>query len=87
MDYYVDVLKRNGLVFHDFRLLPSAAEVVHWFNIVQRNIEQNLPHDVSGPIRELYNLARNGAHVVAENKIGMYSIIAIRDIARDKSAL
>lgn len=80
--YYTSVLIRNGLVLQDFRLLPSAAEVIHWFKVVQLNIEQNFPEDgVPGPISELYELARNGADAVAKNKLGIYSIVARRAVS------
>ncbi|KAB8231639.1 S-adenosyl-L-methionine-dependent methyltransferase [Aspergillus alliaceus] len=78
--YYLGVLEQNGLVLQDFRQLPSTAEVIHWFEIVRLNIERNFPHGAPGPIQELQELARNGAEVVAQKKIGMYSIVAIRPI-------
>ncbi|KAE8380078.1 S-adenosyl-L-methionine-dependent methyltransferase [Aspergillus bertholletiae] len=87
VDYYVGVLKKNGLAFHDFRLLPSAAEQVHWFRTVQLNIEQNFPPDVDGPIQELHDVTRNCAHIVAEDKVGVHSVIAVHDTARGASTL
>jgi cyclopropane fatty-acyl-phospholipid synthase-like methyltransferase len=78
IDYYLRVLLRNGLILQDFRQLPSAAQVAHWFQVVRLNIEQNFPHGATGPIQELHQLACNGTKTVAQNKVGMFSIIALR---------
>ncbi|CRL30202.1 Methyltransferase type 12 [Penicillium camemberti] len=75
-DYFISVLKQNGLHLHDLRILPSNAEVIHWFDKVRLNIEQNFPDGASGPIQELHDMAVSFNQSLAKEKASVYSIIA-----------
>lgn len=81
INYFLSVLLQSGFILQDFRQLPSPKEVVHWFQIVRLNIEQNFPDGPTGPIQELHQLACNGTKTVTQNKVGMFSIIAMRPLA------
>jgi hypothetical protein len=63
---------------HDMRILPSNAEIIHWFNIVRLNIEHHFPAGPSGPIQELYEMALSFTESLANDKASVYSIIAKR---------
>ncbi|KND91456.1 hypothetical protein TOPH_03908 [Tolypocladium ophioglossoides CBS 100239] len=77
-DHFVSVLERSGLNIQDLRVLPSNAEVIHWFRKVQLNIEQNFPDGVDGPIQELHDMALSFTQCLAKNQASVYSIIARR---------
>ncbi|KXG52114.1 uncharacterized protein PGRI_083980 [Penicillium griseofulvum] len=79
-DYFVSVLEQNGLRLHDMRVLPSNAEVIHWFDKVRLNIEQNFPNGVSGPIEELHDMAVSFNQSLAKEQASVYSIIARHNV-------
>ncbi|KAG6012960.1 hypothetical protein E4U41_005182, partial [Claviceps citrina] len=82
--YYTSVLRQNGLLIRDMRVLPSNAEFIHWFTVVRLNIEANFALDASGSgsvsdaVRELHDFAGSFAKLLAEDGVSMYSIVAER---------
>lgn len=60
----------------DIRVLPSNREVIHWFNKLRLNIEQNFPEGFTGPIRELYDITRSFPTSLENDKAAVYSVIA-----------
>jgi cyclopropane fatty-acyl-phospholipid synthase-like methyltransferase len=76
--YFARVLEESGLVLEDMRIMPSNAEVVHWFGKVRLNIEEHFPGGVSGPIDELREMAVSFSDSLARDKASVYSIITRR---------
>ncbi len=76
--YFAHVLEQHGLVLADMRIMPSNAEVVHWFQKVRLNIERSFPDGVTGPIRELREMAASFSVSLDEDKASVYSIITRR---------
>lgn len=76
--YFVGVLEQEGLVVADMRILPSNAEVEHWFQTVRLNIEQNFPHGATGPIEELREMAVSFSVALRRDDVSVYSIIVRR---------
>ncbi|KAL0932349.1 uncharacterized protein CTRU02_213302 [Colletotrichum truncatum] len=78
-EYFAGVLENSGFTLRDMRIMPSNAEVIHWFQKVQLNIEQHFPNGVTGPIQELHEMALSFTKSLAANKASVYSIIAQRN--------
>ncbi|MGW6456443.1 SAM-dependent methyltransferase [Streptomyces sp. NPDC055078] len=74
--YVARVLEEHGLVLADMRIMPSNAEIVHWFQKVRLNIEHNFPDGVTGPIEELHEMAASFSAALREDKASVYSIIS-----------
>ncbi|TWU77372.1 hypothetical protein ED733_005857 [Metarhizium rileyi] len=79
--YYTSVLEKNGFQIQDTRVLPSNAEFIHWFRVLRLNIEANFPAfpaDVPKAVKDLHGFADTFAHMLAEDQVSMYSIVAKR---------
>jgi hypothetical protein len=59
--------------------MPSNAEVIHWFQSVQLNIEQHFPDGATGSIQELHEKARSFTESLGKDKASVYSIISQRN--------
>ncbi|EQL03799.1 hypothetical protein G6O67_003351 [Ophiocordyceps sinensis] len=80
-EYYTSVLRRSGFEIQDLRVLPSDAELVHWFLTLRLNIQANFPDfpiGVCGPVRDLYDFADSFTQEIARGKVSMYSVVARR---------
>ncbi|WP_045694365.1 SAM-dependent methyltransferase [Streptomyces rubellomurinus] len=76
--YFVRVLEEHGLLLEDMRIMPSNAEIIHWFQKVGLNIEQHFPDGATGPIEELREMAVSFSASLAQDKASVYSIITRR---------
>ncbi|KPM41701.1 hypothetical protein AK830_g4844 [Neonectria ditissima] len=83
-EYFASTLERNNLIIKDMRVLPSNAEVIHWFGKVRLNIEKNFPQGAIGPIKELHEMALSFSESLAKNNTSVYSIIARPTTAPDE---
>ncbi|MFE2729264.1 SAM-dependent methyltransferase [Kitasatospora sp. NPDC059327] len=77
-EYFADVIRSNGFSIADMRVLPSNADVAHWFVQVKSNIERHFPAGVTGPLEELRVMADNMSAGLLHDKVSAYSIIARR---------
>ncbi|MFE7129716.1 SAM-dependent methyltransferase [Streptomyces sp. NPDC057638] len=73
--YFARVLEEHGMILQDMRIMPSNAEVIHWFQTVRLNIEHHFPGGVTGPIEELREMAVSFSDALAKDKASVYSII------------
>ncbi|MFJ9690864.1 SAM-dependent methyltransferase [Kitasatospora sp. NPDC101183] len=80
-EYFAEVLEGNGFAIQDMRILPSNAEVAHWFQQTRSNIEANFPEGGPGTLGELQNMAENMAVSLPKDKLSAYSVIARRTAA------
>lgn len=76
--YFVGVLEQHGLVLTDMRIMPSNAEIVHWFQKVRLNIEHHFPDGITGPIEELREMAVSFSVALTADKASVYSVITRR---------
>ncbi|MEY9842125.1 cyclopropane-fatty-acyl-phospholipid synthase family protein [Streptacidiphilus sp. EB103A] len=76
--HFVRALEAHGLVLQDMRIMPSNAEVVHWFQKVRLNIERHFPDGVSGPIEELREMAISFSVTLEQDQASVYSIVTRR---------
>ncbi|OAA73404.1 methyltransferase type 12 [Cordyceps fumosorosea ARSEF 2679] len=78
-EYYLSVLEGGGFEVQDMRVLPSNAEMIHWFLTLKANIEANFeryPEGVSVTVRDLHDFAQSFADKVAAEQVSMYTIVA-----------
>lgn len=78
--YFARILEEHSLVLEDMRVMPSNAEVIHWFGKTRLNIERHFPSGASGPIEELREMALSFSASLARDKASVYSVIAQRAI-------
>lgn len=76
--YFARVLEEHGLALIDMRIMPTNAEIVHWFTKVRLNIEHDFPEGVTGPIEELREMAVSFSVALSADKVSVYSIISRR---------
>ncbi|MFE0063127.1 SAM-dependent methyltransferase [Streptomyces sp. NPDC059003] len=76
--YFADTIRDGGFTIADMRVLPSNADVAHWFGQVKANIEHHFPDGVSGPLEELRVMADNMTAGLLADKVSAYSIVARR---------
>ncbi|KAJ4163624.1 hypothetical protein LMH87_005341 [Akanthomyces muscarius] len=79
--YYTSVLRKNGFQIRDMRVLPSNAELVHWFLTLKLNIQKNFPeypNGVSEAVRDLHDFAESFTNKVTAGQVSMYSVVARR---------
>ncbi|MGA5135324.1 SAM-dependent methyltransferase [Streptomyces olivoreticuli] len=77
-EYFAAVIEQNGFTIRDMRVLPSNADVAHWFQSVKSNIDTHFPSGVSGPLQELHVMADNMTEGLVKDHVSAYSIIAQR---------
>ncbi len=79
--YYTSVLRKNGFQIQDMRVLPSNAELVHWFLTLKLNIQKHFPEypsGVSAAVRDLHDFAESFTNKVTAGQVSMYSVVARR---------
>ncbi|MFD9427488.1 MULTISPECIES: cyclopropane-fatty-acyl-phospholipid synthase family protein [unclassified Streptomyces] len=77
-EYFADTIRASGFTITDMRILPSNADVAHWFSQVKTNIQHHFPAGVTGPLEELRVMADNMSAGLLHDKVSAYSIIARR---------
>ncbi|MGA4844327.1 SAM-dependent methyltransferase [Streptomyces sp. G45] len=77
--YFADVIRTGGFTITDMRVLPSNADVAHWFGQVKARIERAFPEGASGPLEELRVMADNMSAGLLKDEVSAYSIIAVRE--------
>jgi SAM-dependent methyltransferase len=76
--YFARVQEEHALALVDMRIMPTNAEIVHWFQMVRLNIDHHFPEGVTGPIEELREMAVSFSAALGEDKASVYSIISRR---------
>ncbi|QXE39565.1 methyltransferase domain-containing protein [Streptomyces sp. GMY02] len=74
--HFIRVLEQHGFAIDDLRVLPSNADVAHWFEQVKANIEHHFPHGVTGPLEELSVMADNMCAALHADRVSAHSVIA-----------